>query len=157
MRGVARMGMLVLIGVVSAVSSYSQVSPRTPTPESIVIEQLTGGGQRVWVKRAWRQYLAEGVRQCEAGEIWTFGHNGKGVSKTCVMGLVHERQFTWAWVGTEDDLPVLKIDETRYLAELRQQKASTPGYPPVLIMILRTPRTSPIVVVEEITLTFQDM
>ncbi|HEX9872244.1 MAG TPA: hypothetical protein VGC99_27335 [Candidatus Tectomicrobia bacterium] len=104
-----------------------------------------------------RALLAEGVRQCEAGEIWTFGHDGKGVSKTCVMGLVQEQQFTWAWVGTEDDLPVLKIDETWYLAELRQDKASTPGYPPVLIMILRTLRTRPDHPVEELRLTFQDI
>jgi hypothetical protein len=87
--------------------------------------------------------------------MWTFGHDGKGVKKTCVNGVAREQKFTWAWVGTESDLSILKIDETRYVTELRQEKAKVEGDPPVLITILRTLRTDQITPVQEITLKFQ--
>jgi hypothetical protein len=155
MRGAARIGILVLIGVLSAVADSYPESAETPTAES-VMAQLTGSSWRVWVKKRWVMVLAEPPR-CEAGEIWTFVHDGKGVKRTCVNGVARDEQFMWVWHGTEDDLPVLKIDETRYLAELRRQKAKVPGDAPVLVMVLRTPRTDQIKLVEEIILAFQDL
>jgi hypothetical protein len=89
------------------------------------------------------------------GEIWTFGHNGRGVKKTCVNGVAQEQKFTWIWVGTEDDQPILKIDETRYLVKLGREKAKVEGDPPVLVTILRKPRTDQIDPVKEIELKFQ--
>jgi hypothetical protein len=148
--------MLVLIGMLSVVAVCYPESAETPTVES-VMAQLTGGSWRVWVKKRWVKVLAEEGRRCEGGELWTFSHDGKGVKRTCVNGAARDEQFTWAWAGTEGDLPVLKIDEKQYLADLRRQQAKVPGDAPVLIMILRTQRTRADVPVEEILLTFQNL
>jgi len=156
MRRAARIGMLVLIGVLSAVGSSGGESTATPTVES-AMSHLTGGGQRVWVKRRWVMVLAEGAPGCVQGEIWTFGQDGKGVKRTCVNGVARDEKFTWAWVGTEGDLPLLKVDEKHYVADFRHRKAQVEGDPPVLVTILRTPRTSQVTPVEEIILEFENM
>jgi len=68
-----------------------------------------------------------------------------------------EQKFTWAWVGTQDDQPVLKVDETQYVADFRQREAKRKGDPPVLVIILRTLRASQDKFIEEIQLEFQNM
>jgi hypothetical protein len=148
--------MLVLISVLSADGSSCQEATGTATAESVTAH-LTGGGQRAWVKTPEEIILAKGAPQCVRGEIWTFGHDGKGGKRTCENGVVRERKFTWAWVGTQDDQTILQVDETRYIAELRQRKAKVEGDPPELVTVLRTPRTSQDTPVKEITLKFQDM
>jgi hypothetical protein len=156
MRRAARIGMLVLICVLSAVGSSYGESSGTPTAERVT-SHLTGGSQRAWVATPWKQVLAERTPRCERGEIWTFSHDGKGVKRICVNGVARDEQFRWAWVGAEGDLPVLKVDETRYVVELRQEKANVQGYPPVLVTILRSLRTRQDDPVNEITLKFQDL
>ena len=155
MRGAAHIGMLVLIGVLSAVGSSGQESAGTLTVES-VMAHLTGGGERAWrTKEGWVSILNPEGPRCVRGEIWTFGHDGKGVKKTCVNGVAREQEFTWIWVGTEGDQPILKIDETRYVVKLGREKAQVEGDPPVLVTILRTPRTDQIDPLKEIELKFQ--
>jgi hypothetical protein len=72
-------------------------------------------------------------------------------------GVAREEQFTWVWVGTESDLPLLKVGETQYEVELRQREAKVEGGLPVLLTILRTLRTATDIPVDEIILEFQDM
>jgi hypothetical protein len=153
MRRIIHIGIL-LIGVLLSTESSSQQS--TETMESITAH-LTGGTKRLWTTgKAWISVLGPEPR-CVRGEIWTFSHDGRGVKMTCESGMAREREFTWALVGTEDDRPVVRIDETRYIAELRQEqeKATGEGARPVLVTILRTPRPSLIKPVEEITLRFR--
>jgi hypothetical protein len=131
MKGAARIGMLVLIGMLSA-GGRSYLEPAATSTAETIMSHLTGGSWRAWVKTRWITILARGAPRCEQGEIWTFSRDGKGVKRTCVNGVAHEEQFTWAWVGTEGD-------------------------PPVLVTILRTLRADTITPVEEIILEFQDM
>jgi hypothetical protein len=145
MRRIIHIGIL-LTGVLLAIDSSGQQS--TETMESITAH-LTGGTKRTWTGETWIPVLGPEPR-CLQGEIWTFSHDGGGVKMTCESGMAREREFTWALV----DRSVVQIDETQYIAELRHEKATGEGAWPVLVTILRTPRTSPMEPVKEITLRF---
>ena len=59
-------------------------------------------------------------------------------------------------MGTQGDQVILKVDETQYVVESRQRPSNIEGAPPVLVTLLRTPRTSGNTPVEEITLEFSN-
>jgi hypothetical protein len=116
---------------------------------------LTGGDQRAWVKERGDIVLAVEEMGCVKGEIWVFEVDGGGTARICQNGRAEERPLVWVPAGIHDGLPVLELDGTSYVVDVRQQQASLPGESPVLISILRTLRTSQSEPVMEIRLEFR--
>jgi hypothetical protein len=154
MRGITHIRILLLFSMLSTIGSSCQGSTGTLMAERVTAH-LTGGAQRQWTITAWKPVLALEGPKCVEGELWTFRHDGRWIKRTCENGMVREREFSWALVETADDQPVIEINETRYIVELRQKNATGGDASPELVTILRTLRSTQAEPVQEITLTYQ--